>query len=197
MPDELTLEERQDLLDLARRSFEAAVNGRPLPLVHGQGLPERLLERGASFVTLTNRQGELRGCIGTLEAHQPLAQDVREHACAAALEDYRFPPVTPPEVADLLIEISRLSNPEPLLQHAGRTAVAAAPRGGWRDSARRAAPRHFPAAGVGKATRPGLFSVAPVPEDGHRPGRMAQAQFAGFYLPGGRISRSARTVLTG
>lgn len=115
MPDELTLEERQALLDLARRSIEAAVNGRPLPLVHGQGLPERLLERGASFVTLTNRQGELRGCIGTLEAHQPLAQDVREHACAAALEDYRFPPVTPPEVADLLIEISRLSNPEPLL----------------------------------------------------------------------------------
>ncbi|MCK7483261.1 MAG: AMMECR1 domain-containing protein [Candidatus Moduliflexus flocculans] len=37
-------------------------------------------------------RGQLRGCIGALEAYQPLADDVREHAVAAALEDPRFPP---------------------------------------------------------------------------------------------------------
>jgi len=59
-------------------------------------------------VTLTI-EGNLRGCIGALQASQPLAQDVQEHAVAAALEDYRFRPVQPQEVAGLVIEISRLS----------------------------------------------------------------------------------------
>ncbi len=66
------------------------------------------------FVTLTERSGELRGCIGTLEAHQPLVEDVREHAAAAATLDYRFSPVMPDEVTELRIEISRLTTPLPL-----------------------------------------------------------------------------------
>jgi hypothetical protein len=49
-----------------------------------------LQEPGASFVTLT-RQGELRGCIGTLEAHRPLGVDVRENAVAAAFRDPLMP----------------------------------------------------------------------------------------------------------
>ena len=48
--------------------------------------------QGASFVTLTIN-GRLRGCIGTLEAYQPLANDVQEHALAAAFRDHRFSPV--------------------------------------------------------------------------------------------------------
>ena len=55
-------------------------------------MSEALQGTGASFVTLTIK-GDLRGCIGALEAYQPLAIDVQDHAVAAALEDYRFPQV--------------------------------------------------------------------------------------------------------
>ena len=72
-----------------------------------------LQEPGASFVTLT-RRGDLRGCIGALEAYQPLALDVQEHAVAAALDDYRFPPVRPAELGSIRIEVSRLTPPVPL-----------------------------------------------------------------------------------
>ena len=53
-------------------------------------LTPALQAEGASFVTLTVHGG-LRGCIGALEPYQSLAEDVREHAAAAALNDYRFP----------------------------------------------------------------------------------------------------------
>jgi hypothetical protein len=76
--------------------------------------PERLRAFGVTFVTLT-RKGNLRGCIGALEAYQPLAEDVREHAIAAALSDYRFPPVREDELDELEIEISRLTPPRPLI----------------------------------------------------------------------------------
>ena len=58
--------------------------------------------------------GELRGCIGALEPYQPLAEDVREHAVAAALEDYRFPQVQEKELAKIAVEVSRLTVPVPL-----------------------------------------------------------------------------------
>jgi len=51
----------------------------------------------------------LRGCIGTLEATQPLIIDVQEHAVAAAMEDYRFPVVREEELQLINIEISRLT----------------------------------------------------------------------------------------
>jgi AmmeMemoRadiSam system protein A len=49
-----------------------------------------------------------------LEAYQSLVEDVREHAVAAAFQDYRFPPVQASEVKDIEIEISYLTRPEPL-----------------------------------------------------------------------------------
>ena len=65
-------------------------------------------------MTITKADGSLRGCLGTLEAHQPLVEDVRERAASAASEDYRFASVTPEEVSSLRIEISRLTTPQPL-----------------------------------------------------------------------------------
>ncbi len=112
--DALTLEEKQQLLKLARRAVEAAAQGLPPPEIDPAQLTPSLRAPGACFVTLTEADGELRGCIGTLEAYQSLAEDVREHAAAAATEDYRFQPVTPGEVDDLRIEISRLTAPQPL-----------------------------------------------------------------------------------
>ena len=104
----LSPRERQILLRIAREAITCAAAGRPLPRLELSSLPPHLQEEGAAFVTLT-RQGRLRGCIGALQASQPLALDVQEHAAAAAVEDYRFPPVRPEEVALLEIEISRLT----------------------------------------------------------------------------------------
>ncbi len=64
----------------------------------------------ATFVTLT-QDGELRGCIGTLEAHRPLGEDVSANARAAALPDPRFPPLTRRGVRPHAIEVSLLSTP--------------------------------------------------------------------------------------
>ena len=109
----LTQEERAFLLSLARGSIEKAVIGEKLPAWSEKELTQALKDPGASFVTLT-KQGQLRGCIGSLEAHQSLVKDVQEHAVQAALEDYRFPPVNSTELAQLHIEISRLTPPRPL-----------------------------------------------------------------------------------
>lgn len=111
--DKLTTEEQQTLLKLARQALENGVHGQKLPQLDLQSLSPRLREKGASFVTLMV-QGNLRGCIGALEPYQPLAHDVREHAIAAALQDYRFPNVRPEELSQIDIEISRLTPPVPL-----------------------------------------------------------------------------------
>ena len=71
-----------------------------------------LREPGASFVTL-KLDGELRGCIGSVEPHRPLALDVAHNARAAAFHDPRFPAVSAAEIPQLAIEISVLSAREP------------------------------------------------------------------------------------
>jgi AmmeMemoRadiSam system protein A len=113
MEDKLSPEEQQMLLQMAREALECGVHGQKLPPLDKDSLPARLRDKGASFVTLTIH-GALRGCIGALEAYQPLADDVREHAVAAALEDPRFPPVREAELSRINIEVSRLTRPLPL-----------------------------------------------------------------------------------
>jgi AmmeMemoRadiSam system protein A len=109
----LTEQEKNCLLQIARQALEQAVD-QSKPAAHMvQSSSVRLQEPGASFVTLTVN-GSLRGCIGALEPYQPLIDDVREHAMAAAMQDYRFPPVTPQELAGIRIEVSRLTQPVPL-----------------------------------------------------------------------------------
>lgn len=107
----LTSDERQTLLVIARQGLVAAVRGLPTQEVPVEGLTSRLAALGASFVTLTGN-GELRGCIGGLQAQYPLAEDVRQHAIAAALKDFRFEPIQTEEVDHIEIEISVLNTPE-------------------------------------------------------------------------------------
>lgn len=109
MPEEnLTPEEKKYLLELARRTIAEAL----APTSQG-GLPEpppgRLQEKRGAFVTLHGAAGQLRGCIGYVEAVKPLAQSVAEMALAAALRDPRFQPVRQGELDGLKIEISVLS----------------------------------------------------------------------------------------
>jgi len=106
------------LLTLARNAI-AACFGQPgsattIEATAGPGvdLPE-LHEIGATFVTLTQR-GQLRGCIGSLEAWRPLLADVQENARSAALRDPRFNPLTAEELPLTRVEVSLLTPAEPM-----------------------------------------------------------------------------------
>lgn len=106
----LSQSDKQTLLVLAYDSIRhGLLHNKPLP-VKTENFSEPLQQTAASFVTL-HKHGELRGCIGTLEARQPLANDVVEHAYAAAFQDSRFPALDPAELDQLDIEISVLTQP--------------------------------------------------------------------------------------
>lgn len=101
------------LLDIARASIRHGFShGQPLALSIEREAPD-LQPLRATFVTLQSH-GALRGCIGTLEARTPLAQDVADHAYAAAFEDSRFDPLDEHELPQIEIHISILSPPSPL-----------------------------------------------------------------------------------
>jgi AmmeMemoRadiSam system protein A len=93
------------LLELARQTVVASVEGRALPRV--PDLLELTWPRGV-FVSL-HRQGELRGCLGHLEADIPIGEATRRMAVATSRDDPRFLPVTPDELGDLEVEVSVLS----------------------------------------------------------------------------------------
>jgi AmmeMemoRadiSam system protein A len=112
-PELLSQEDQATLLKLARQALKDGISGKALEPVELETQSLNLQQPVATFVTLT-RKGELRGCVGALEAYQPLVEDVREHAIAAALHDYRFPPVLPEELPDISIEISCLTPPQRL-----------------------------------------------------------------------------------
>jgi AmmeMemoRadiSam system protein A len=97
------------LLLTARQTLEQAFgSARTATATHAE------LDRpGATFVTLT-QHGELRGCIGTLEAHRPLRQDVAENTRNAAFRDPRFAPLAAVELEITRIEVSLLCAPVPL-----------------------------------------------------------------------------------
>jgi uncharacterized protein len=113
MQEKLTFEEQKILLRLAREAMERGVKGEEVPALDQSSLPPSLREDGSSFITLI-AQGQLRGCIGSLDPYQSLAEDVREHAVAAALNDPRFPAVREDELNGIRVEVSRLTCPIPL-----------------------------------------------------------------------------------
>ncbi len=110
MPQKLSSEDWDALMRIAKEAVFAAANRRQPQPLQSASLSAALLEEGAVFVTLT-KSGQLRGCIGSLEAWQALAEDVQMHAYQAAVEDPRFPPLEPGELPRIEIEISRLTEP--------------------------------------------------------------------------------------
>lgn len=111
MPSPSEVDQRT-LLELARRAIgEAVSQQRPAAVVESTGI---LAETRGVFVTLHVRD-RLRGCIGVVDAFEPLGQAVARCAVSAALHDPRFPPVRADEIPNLQIELSLLSRPEPVL----------------------------------------------------------------------------------
>lgn len=102
----LTLAEKRQLMEIAKRTVEAVVKGAAVPKF--QPLTETLKEERGAFVTL-KKKGQLRGCIGYIIPVKPLYLTVQEVAESAAMKDPRFPPVTKAELPDLEYEISALT----------------------------------------------------------------------------------------
>jgi AmmeMemoRadiSam system protein A len=100
--------ERKFLLQLARQSLHTGLQrGEPAAVVL-DGLAKTLTTPRGVFVTLT-QQGRLRGCIGSMEASEPLAHSVAESAYSAAFKDPRFPQLQSQELDTTQVEISVLS----------------------------------------------------------------------------------------
>jgi len=99
-------------LQIAKGSIEHGLSAHaPLSLAL-ETLPPEMVEIGACFVTL-NKNGRLRGCIGSPEAWRALATDVAENAFRAAFKDPRFAPLKSDETDQLDIHLSVLSPAEP------------------------------------------------------------------------------------
>lgn len=96
--------------EIARQSLENRVKGKPWSLP--RDLPPELQQPAAAFVSL-KKQGALRGCIGTIMPTQnTLAEEIAANALSAGLQDPRFPPVSPNELADLTYSVDVLTEPE-------------------------------------------------------------------------------------
>lgn len=97
------------LLQIARSTISTALGH---PLLVDEDNPW-LQDQRACFVTLT-QQGQLRGCIGTLEARRSLLTDIKENALAASFKDPRFTPLTVTDLIYTQIEVSLLSPMQPM-----------------------------------------------------------------------------------
>lgn len=108
----LSASDRATLLQVARAAIhQGLLHGRAPAIAVANHTPA-LRQTAATFVTLLI-DGELRGCIGTLEAHRPLVADVAANAFAAAFRDTRFPPLSTIEEDLLELHVSVLTAPEP------------------------------------------------------------------------------------
>lgn len=103
----MTAEHGNVLLPIARAAISSALN---VPRAADESA-SWLAEHGACFVTLS-QHGELRGCIGSLQAHRPLLTDVKSNAVSAAFRDPRFTPLRAAELDITRVEISLLSPAE-------------------------------------------------------------------------------------
>ncbi|MEI8054667.1 MAG: AmmeMemoRadiSam system protein A [bacterium] len=108
---DFTTKEKQLLLNAADSAIKFVLEKHQVLQIKLEDYPEKLRDPGASFVTLEINK-ELRGCIGSLEAYQPLIQDVAQNAYAAAFRDPRFYPLSTEEHPNITMHISVLSKPE-------------------------------------------------------------------------------------
>ncbi len=112
-------EQGKILLQIARTAISRALHVPGTSAAEVEENMSWLSKPGATFVTLT-QWGELRGCIGSLQACDPLIEDVSNNAVSAALYDPRFLPLAADELDTVNLEVSLLSE----LQSLGFTSEA-------------------------------------------------------------------------
>lgn len=103
-----------DLVALAGAAIDHGLAHGGAPEVDPTGFPRALQAERAAFVTLFDTNGDLRGCVGSLDAHRALVADVSANAFAAAFRDPRFPPLTHAERPGIACKLSVLSPAEPV-----------------------------------------------------------------------------------
>ena len=114
--NKLTQKQGQTLIKLARKTIseELGIKPRPDQESLASDLEDKSFQRrSGTFVTLKIHD-QLRGCIGNLDATEPITEGVKRNAINAAFNDYRFSPLTTKEFDKVEIEISILSEPKPL-----------------------------------------------------------------------------------
>jgi len=116
----MSAERGATLLAIARGAIAASLGEAGPSHAPGAGWLE---EPGASFVTLS-RCGELRGCVGSLHAERPLRLDVERNALGAAFRDPRFLPLSHFEYPEIEVEVSLLSQLEPIVFESESHALA-------------------------------------------------------------------------
>ncbi|MCK5004619.1 MAG: AmmeMemoRadiSam system protein A [Candidatus Aminicenantes bacterium] len=109
MSNEFSVEDRKELLGIARKTIEHYLKNGNKPLFND--VPEKFKAKRGVFVTL-HKKGNLRGCIGYPLPVSPLFNAVVDNAVSSAFEDPRFPPLEIDELKEIDIEISVLSIPE-------------------------------------------------------------------------------------
>lgn len=112
---ELTEQDKEQLLTLARRTMVYALRNRRVPeaLELGVSMSEAMERPRAAFVTL-KKNAILRGCIGDIFPQRPLYKSIILNAINACVNDRRFPPVTEDDLKDITVEISALTAPTPI-----------------------------------------------------------------------------------
>ncbi|MDT7540699.1 MAG: hypothetical protein QOE33_603 [Acidobacteriota bacterium] len=107
-------EAENSLPALARRAVESYVRGGRLLRAEDASDTHDLNQPAACFVSIKTEDGELRGCIGTIEPQRDtLAEELIANAVSAATRDPRFPPVSVNELSRLRYSVDILSKPEP------------------------------------------------------------------------------------
>lgn len=115
------LREKEDIyVKLARRTIEKyIISGRKLRLSEDlpenmkREMPAEMLERRAGVFVSIKKDGQLRGCIGTIQAVQScMAEEIIENAVSAAVRDPRFSPIEPEELESLVISVDVLGDTE-------------------------------------------------------------------------------------
>jgi AmmeMemoRadiSam system protein A len=99
---------------LAKKTVETYTRTGKTPVLPKTLTPE-MQERAGVFVSIHQKNGDLRGCIGTFEPQaKNVAAEVIDNAVSAAVRDPRFEPVTPEELDDLEYSVDVLTAPEPV-----------------------------------------------------------------------------------
>jgi AmmeMemoRadiSam system protein A len=110
---DLTDDQKKTLLRIARQTIAAVLEGR-IASANAESLDETLRRPAGAFVTLRTHDGDLRGCIGSIRAVEPLYKAVESSAISAAVRDPRFTPVRRAELDQLELEISVMGPIEPV-----------------------------------------------------------------------------------
>lgn len=113
--NEISEEKGRQLIELARQTIARRLGVKPddAAEIESRLSDEFFQSKRGTFVTLT-KSNQLRGCIGNLLPDKPLKEGIKDNAINAAFNDPRFPALSKDELDQIAIEVSLLTEPQPL-----------------------------------------------------------------------------------